>query len=212
LGEVSFAVLVVVVSGLVIWATSAAARAAKTHRQRLQRAWQEFAAARGLVWYAAEGSWRRGLPERIKGRFDGVDLAIDTYTETSTDADGNSTSTTYTRVTARAEDPRPVKASIYPTHGLSGLGKLLGFQDVDVGDARFDDAFVVKADDERVVRALLEAPARTALLEFPKHLHLRYDRGAVVLSWSGHESDPRVLDAALAVVIAMCGRPEAGYR
>lgn len=47
---------------------------------------------------------------------------------------------------------------------LSGLGAALGMQDVKVGDAAFDDRFVVKTNDPEFIRAALLPEIRSALL------------------------------------------------
>ena len=38
------------------------------------------------------------------------------------------------------------------------MGKLLGMQDVEIGDPAFDDAFVIKGGDEQKLRKLLADP------------------------------------------------------
>jgi hypothetical protein len=180
-------------------------------RQELERGnatWRAFAEQRGLRWLPEDGPWYRRQPARIKGRVDDVDLVLDTYTESSTDANGNSTSTTYTRVVARAADPRRLDARVYRTHALSGLGKLLGFQDVDVGDPEFD----VKANDADAVREWLGEDLRRALLGFSAKPSLRHHDGEVTLTWLGWERRPVVLDEALAIVRAACRREPSAYR
>lgn len=57
-----------------------------------------------------------------------------------------------------------LKVNIYPQTGFSALGAFLGFQDVEVGDKPFDDAFVIKADDPEVARTFLDAETRAAIL------------------------------------------------
>jgi hypothetical protein len=207
---VAFSALVLV--ALVVFLLSTAASAARERLRQIDVTWQEFAAAHGLAWFPVSGPWYRRLPSRIKGRVDNVDLTIDTYTETNTDSNDNTTSTTFTRVVARGVEPRALKARVYRTHAFAGLGKLLGFQDVAVGDAVFDDAFIVKASDEEAVRTLLHERLRTALLSFPKEPQLVYDHGALTLTWLGHETEPRVLDAATEIALASCGSDSAGYR
>jgi len=197
---------------LVVLLLSTAAGAARERLRQIDVTWQEFAATRGLGWLPVSGPWYRRLPSRIKGRIDNVDVTIDSYTETNTDSNDNTTSTTFTRVVARAIEPLELKARVYRTHAFAGLGKLLGFQDVAVGDAIFDDAFIVKASDEEAVRALLHERLRTALLSFPKEPHLVYDHGALTLTWLGHETEPRVLDAATDIALAACGSDAAAYR
>ena len=218
LGVFGAAFLAVIVF-IVIAIVRAPAAIAKADRAQ-EAKWAPYAAARGLRVLPGSGSLFNHVPVRISGLAGGVTVTIDTYVETSGGSTGATTmgpggapivnhtdskSTTYTRVKAEALAPIAVSSRIYREHLFSGLGKLLGVQDVQIGYPAFDEAFVVKADDEARVRMLLrEAPCR-ALLAFPKSFLLEYERGALSFRWEGNEEDPRVLDAAIAVAAAFCG-------
>lgn len=54
---------------------------------------------------------------------------------------------------------------IYRKGLFTGLGKLLGGQDVEVGDPEFDEAFVIEANHEAKVRALFANPQIRDLLQ-----------------------------------------------
>lgn len=166
--------------------------------QAALRTWAAFAASRGLQYAAPEGWLFRTAP-RITGTIEQIAFTIDTFTVSH-----GKSSTTYTRVRARAIDPIPSAVKVYNAHFLSGLGKLLGFQDVPVGDAVFDEKYVVKADVEADARALLDAPTRRSLLEFPRTMSFTYDRGDVDVHWVGVEKHADALDAACRIVAAAC--------
>ena len=53
---------------------------------------------------------------------------------------------------------------------LSGLGKLAGMQDIEIGDPDFDRDFWVKSNDESAVRALLGEPAIRRSLELQRSI------------------------------------------
>jgi hypothetical protein len=68
------------------------------------------------------------------------------------------TSTTYTRLRAPFLNPAGFRFQIYRKGPFSGLGKMLGMQDIEVGDPEFDAAFIIKSNDEGTVRELLANP------------------------------------------------------
>jgi hypothetical protein len=77
-------------------------------------------------------------------------LVLDTYTEST-----GETHTTYTRLRAPFLNPGGFRFQIHRKSVLSGLGKMLGMQDIEVGDLEFDDAFIIKGNDDGIVRELL---------------------------------------------------------
>jgi hypothetical protein len=121
----------------------------KTNTQRREAVWAE--AARRL-----DGGFFPGSlfsPARSMGivaTIEGVEVCIDCPTVPRGRARA-----TYTRTSAPAEAPAVFTMRIYEESLLSTLGKKLGMQDVVVGDARFDELFVVKASDEAMARAWL---------------------------------------------------------
>ena len=61
---------------------------------------------------------------------------------------------TYTRMRAPYVNPEEFRFTIYRKGIFSELGKLLGMQDIEVGDPEFDAAFIIKGSDEYRVRDL----------------------------------------------------------
>ncbi len=78
-------------------------------------------------------------------------ITLDTLTETTSPGE-IATSTTYTRIRAPYVNKDSFRFTIYPKSIFSGLGKLLGMQDVEVGYPEFDEAFIIK--DLRQLRSL----------------------------------------------------------
>jgi hypothetical protein len=62
--------------------------------------------------------------------------------------------------------------TIYRKSIFSGLGKALGMQDVEVGYPEFDDAFIIKGNDEAKLRTLFANPRIRQLLEMQPSIHL----------------------------------------
>jgi hypothetical protein len=62
---------------------------------------------------------------------------------------------------------------------FSDLGKLLGMQDIEVGDPEFDEAFIIKANDEpKVVNLFANQSVRQMIQAQPKiHLQVKDSEG-----------------------------------
>jgi hypothetical protein len=75
-------------------------------------------------------------------------ITLDTHTVST----GHS-HVTYTRMRAPYINPEAFRFTIDRKGLFSELGKLLGIQDIEVGDPEFDEAFVIKGNDESKVLA-----------------------------------------------------------
>ena len=95
-------------------------------------------------------------------------VTLDTYTVSSGNPSAPS-SRTYTRMRAPYVNPEGFRFTIYRQGLFSGLGKLLGMQDIEVGAPEFDEAFIVQGTDGSRVRELFADPRLRALaLEQPQ--------------------------------------------
>jgi hypothetical protein len=91
-------------------------------------------------------------------------ITLDTYTESS-----GETQVTYTRIRAPYINPEGFRFTIYRKGVLSGLGKLLGMQDIEVGDPEFDEAFIIQGTDEfKVMNLFAEVKLRQMIKDQPK--------------------------------------------
>lgn len=79
---------------------------------------------------------------------------------------------TYTRIRAPFVNKNGFRFTIYRKGFFSKFGKLFGMQDVDVGDAAFDKAFVIKGNDESALRLLFANEAIRRLIEQQPKCHL----------------------------------------
>jgi hypothetical protein len=77
-------------------------------------------------------------------------VTLDTYTVHT-----GKVTVVFTRLRAPFVNPTAFRFTIYRRSVFSGLGKLLGMQDIEIGDPEFDHDFVIKATDENRVRELL---------------------------------------------------------
>jgi hypothetical protein len=64
---------------------------------------------------------------------------------------------TYTRMRAPYINPEGFRFTIYRKSLFSDLSKLMGMQDIEVGDPEFDEAFIINGNDEDRVRQLFSA-------------------------------------------------------
>ena len=63
-------------------------------------------------------------------------------------------SITYTRMRAPYINPEGFRFTIYRKSIFSDLGKFLGMQDIEVSDPDFDEAFIIKGNDDSKVQSL----------------------------------------------------------
>ena len=107
--------------------------------------WQQLAAELGASYES--GYWTGGKVAIAYGQWT---ITLDSYTVSTGESQH-----TYTRFRAPYVNPDGFRFGIYRRHLFTDLAKWLGMQDIDVGDAPFDEAFVIQASDEQQVRALL---------------------------------------------------------
>jgi hypothetical protein len=93
------------------------------------------------------GFWRSG--SKVQAHVGPWTVALDTYAVSS----GHS-HVTFTRMRAPYLNPEGFRFTIYRKGFFSDLGKLPGMQDIEVRDPEFDEAFIIKGNDEDRVRAL----------------------------------------------------------
>jgi hypothetical protein len=67
-------------------------------------------------------------------------------------------STAIVRMRAPYQDKNGFRFSISSKNIFSEIGKLFGMQDVKIGDAVFDDKFIIKTNDEEKVRGFFNSP------------------------------------------------------
>ena len=103
---------------------------------------------------AGSGRGARSRPTSAPGRSRSTPTPIDT----------GDAHVTYTRMRAPYVNPEGFRFTIYRKGLFSELGKLLGMQDIEVGDPEFDEAFIIKGNDEARVRELFADPKLRPLI------------------------------------------------
>jgi hypothetical protein len=112
-----------------------------------------------------EGGFWKG--NKVQAHVGPWTITLDTYTV----SDGHS-STTYTRMRAPYVNPEGFRFTIYRKSFFSDMGKLLGMQDIEVGDPEFDETFIIKGNDESKVRELFANPKIRQMIQAQPEIRL----------------------------------------
>jgi hypothetical protein len=96
------------------------------------------------------------------------EITLDTYTVHT-----GKSHITYTRMRAPYVNRDSFRFNIYRRSIFSGIGKLFGVQDVEVGDAFFDDQFIIQGEPEHLVRSLLINGMIRQLIQNQKDIHFQ---------------------------------------
>lgn len=124
-------------------------------QKKSREAWARVAIALGLDY--TEGSFF-GIGA-IEGEYQGYWVRIDTFSRGS-----GKNSKTYTRIQTFLNPPLSLGLAVYREHLFSGIGKMFGAQDIEIGDNAFDSRFLVKGADSDAVLRLLSPDLRKQLL------------------------------------------------
>ncbi len=125
--------------------------------------WRELCQEIGAEF--VEGGFWKG--NKVQAHVGPWAITLDTYEDSSGDS-----STTYTRMRAPYVNPDGFRFTIYRKSLFSGLGKILGMQDIEVGDPEFDEAFIIKGNDEDRVRVLFSDPKIRQMIEDQPQIRL----------------------------------------
>ena len=81
------------------------------------------------------------------------------------------TTVVYTRMRAPYVNPDSFRFKVYRKGFFSDLGKMLGMQDIEVGQPGFDDDFIIKGNDEGKLRQLFANAKIRALISAQKDIN-----------------------------------------
>ncbi|MFN8598233.1 MAG: DUF3137 domain-containing protein [Anaerolineae bacterium] len=132
-----------------------------------------FGPSKGEIWsqlsqeigasYDEGGFFKQGA---VRLAYRQWEITLDTYTV----SDGK-TSSTYTRIRAPFVNPDGFRLKIYREGVFTGIGKVLGLQDIEIGDAFFDQQFVIQGGPEDMVKRLLENGRIRELIHAQPNIH-----------------------------------------
>jgi hypothetical protein len=97
---------------------------------------------------------RRGKAKQVRFAHGPFAILLDTHTVST-----GKSSTTYTRARCQARSKLPFRFALFRENAFTRIGKMLGMQDLHAGVPDIDRRFIVKSDNESMVRSLLIDPA-----------------------------------------------------
>ncbi|MEZ4827207.1 MAG: DUF3137 domain-containing protein [Bacteroidia bacterium] len=95
-------------------------------------------------------------------------ITLDTYTVST-----GKSSHTYTRIRAPYINRDDFLFTIYRKNIFSGIGKMFGMQDVEVGYPEFDEDFIIQGNDPRKLRMMFSNPKIRELIGYQPAIHLQ---------------------------------------
>jgi len=113
-----------------------------------------------------EGGFWQG--NKVQARAGEWTITLDTYTVST-----GKSHVTYTRMRAPYVNKDGFQFTIYRKGLFSELGKLLGMQDIEIGDSEFDRDFIVKGNDESKALALFANLKIRQLIQAQPSIHLQ---------------------------------------
>ena len=167
-------------------------------------AWQMLARVRGLEVIAHVAS---PLDVRLAGALGGV--ALDVHAREV--AVGAAASMVHSSVVGRAASTSTGFVRVTSATELSALAAHLGFERRITGDRDFDARFFVEGVSDPSVRAMLPPPVRARLLAFAHEGPFEHEHAGATVSvrWEAATPDPARVEAAMALVVAICAAPPA---
>ncbi len=166
--------------GLIWWLINHANRAA----ERIDRIWLEAADRLDGTLTPRETGFFSSKPRRIDADVDGRHVTVDHYAVSTGD-----TTTYYTRLQAQCDPPRDLKLRVSKVDGFSGLARAIGFQDVPVGDPRFDEDYIIKASDPELAPMWINKQVREAIVTAHDGYRYKLERGKVTAERAGIEDE-----------------------
>lgn len=185
-------------AGTVIAAAAAAAQ--KQAAERADAAWAPFAKTRAMNFRASRVGLGEAILPRVGGNLDGVSVAFEMAMVAS---DWGITAVSVPLA------PVPVRVELGREGFLQKVAKVFGAQDIVLGDAPFDKAFMVRGTNDPGTHAVLGASTRSELLALDVST-LLYDDGStkergavVVLGVPNVLVEAEALDRMLRLLVAL---------
>jgi len=131
-----------------------------------------------------EGGFWKG--KRVEAKHNNWKLYLDTYTVST-----GKTTVTYTRVRMPFINLKNFYFKIYKSGVFSGIGKIFGMQDIQVGYEDFDDKYIIKGNNEELVKQIFLNNKIRALIEAqPKiSLEIKMNEGVFGPKFKENESE-----------------------
>ncbi len=174
---------------------------ATRRRAKTMEAWSAAAElVKGRFEPAVRRFWSEDPARVIATLEPGIEVTVDHFMVST-----GKSSVIYTRVVAQAPGAQGLRLKLSTEGVLATVGKALGLGDLQLGDAAFDERFLVRGNDPAITAAWLSPKVRGALMESGREYGFALEDGAVKAQRTGLEHDPERLAAAMRAVAALAG-------
>lgn len=196
-GFIIFVLIVGGVIALIVWGVNA--------QKKIRQKWFEFAQANGLEY---TGGISASANPHIAGWYNRTHVTINTVTRGS----GKNRST-FTQFNGHVNVPMPNGLNLVREGFFNKVGKFFGGQDVQLGDAQLDAAFLIKAHDVVGAFNLMRIPqVKQALLTFlARHPGMQLNERHLMFEENGVCGDMARMKAAIDDLTYLGQTIEAGY-
>lgn len=118
------------------------------------------------------GFWKG---DRVEVRVGEWTIVLDTYAVST-----GKTTVVFTRMRAPFVNPEGFQFKLYQAGVFSELGKFFGMQDITIGDAAFDEAYIIKGNNPETIRQLFANEMIRRLVQGQPHIsfEVKDDEGA----------------------------------
>lgn len=190
---------VIIVIGAVIAAIAFSSHRAKVVRQN----WIMFGQKHKLN--------QQGSPTSpmIQGWFGNTYITLNTQVRGS-----GKNRTTYTQHHAAINAPMPMGLEMYKEGFFSSIGKIVGTQDIQVGDAAVDAAFMIKGNDTTGIKTLLTLPEvkKALIYTLARHPGMRISHQNILVEATGMTGDIARLETIFNDITYLAQSLDAGYQ
>ncbi len=180
--------------GFIVWAV----KFGQKQREKLEACFSDAARQVGARYAPGEsGFFKNRSPSVVLNQHD-TQVVADTYIVSN-----GKSSTTYSRITAGYSLARGPVLHVRRQGALNSIGKMLGMQDLEIGDPVFDDLFMIKGPSAGAVLRVIDDDHRLALVHQLPGWWIKSDGVTVKLERFGYPDSSGELAQAIRVATAI---------
>ena len=133
-------------------------------RPQLNEVWQQLAVETNADFH--KGSF--GKSARVEKQYNNWIILLDTYT-----VNNGRSSVTFTRMRVPYRRENDIVFKLSRKNIFSGIGRMFGMPLIETNDYDFDDEFVLKGNDESVIKEIFQNQSIKDRIKFQRHLILK---------------------------------------
>ncbi len=203
-GSVCFATMMfALVPGLFVFLIYYSIKKGAENRQK----WHQAAMSLGFEHRHGKTFWGTQTTGPMLGKREGFDVRITTFTRSSGEH-----SSTHTSVEVLSPTNMNLGLHITPEGFFTGVSKMFGTQDIQVGDRTFDDVFLIKGNRPADIIALLNPAVRQQLLTInAQHGSIKLTDQGTYQEWDGMITDAHRLASLIAPQVRLMTQLEQAH-